>query len=230
MPVRPKPIPEMPFWTVLRFLAKCGEPDENGCIHWTGPQDEKGYGLFRRSGKSYLAHRISYLWHYGSIEGGFVLHKCRSKATGELLNNRICVNPCHLQLGSQKENMRDSLESGTHAWQVLDFIDAENIRASFAAGRTIRELSRDYGMTISCIWGVVSNRSFVDPSYTPRVKQLAEHVGQIRAEYHSTNMSLAALGRKYGVEERAMTRLMNNVSYYDPSYTRTRFPVGPGLA
>lgn len=76
----------------------------NGCIPWIGLVDQYGYGLiavteYKRS--NIEAHRISFELHVQQIpENLFVLHEC---------DNPPCINPTHLFLGTQKENMYDKV-------------------------------------------------------------------------------------------------------------------------
>ncbi len=73
----------------------------NGCWNWNGSDDgHKGYGKMRIDGKMYRAHRVSWMLHKGQIPKGFdVLHKC--------IGNYKCVNPDHLYLGTDADNVRD---------------------------------------------------------------------------------------------------------------------------
>lgn len=72
------------------------------CINWTKALNEKGYGSTTRNNKTYRAHRLAYCDHHGishdSIKGMIVRHKC---------DNRKCVNPEHLELGTHQDNMND---------------------------------------------------------------------------------------------------------------------------
>lgn len=79
-----------------------GEEDPNGCIEWTGSKFGTGYGKFMVDGKRYSAHRWSYERFIGPIpEGMVVRHKC---------DNRPCVNPEHLLVGTQRQNCEDTVE------------------------------------------------------------------------------------------------------------------------
>lgn len=73
---------------------------ESGCWEWQGNVfTETGYGSITIDGKSQATHRVSYQLHIGEIPRGLmVLHKC---------NNRICVNPDHLYVGTHNNNMKD---------------------------------------------------------------------------------------------------------------------------
>jgi hypothetical protein len=82
-------------------------PDE--CWPWKLAPGNAGYGLVTLWKFKRTAHRVSYELHHGPIpdlggnHGGCVLHKC---------DNRICVNPNHLFLGTQGDNMRDMFAKG----------------------------------------------------------------------------------------------------------------------
>lgn len=82
-----------------RFTQKTKLNEETGCVEWIGCKIPKGYGQFVSEGISYRAHRFSYQYYIGEIPNNlFVLHKC---------DNPSCVNPSHLFLGTNDDNMQD---------------------------------------------------------------------------------------------------------------------------
>jgi hypothetical protein len=86
-----------------RFFSKVNKLP-NGCWLWTDHRDECGYGKFRIGKRMFLAHRISYQLRNEVIpEGMLVCHHC---------DNPQCVNPAHLFLGTQKDNMEDRTRKG----------------------------------------------------------------------------------------------------------------------
>ena len=76
----------------------------NGCWEWNGYINDSGYGRYRLKNKKTLAHRAAWLLLRGPIPNDLlVLHHC---------DNPKCVNPDHLYLGTNGDNMRDCARRG----------------------------------------------------------------------------------------------------------------------
>lgn len=97
-----------------RFWSRVEKRGPEECWNWSGKPSASGYGRIggelngeriAEKCRTQLAHRVSWLIHNGPIptdgpapHGWVVMHKC---------DNRLCVNPAHLELGSQADNVKD---------------------------------------------------------------------------------------------------------------------------
>lgn len=86
-----------------RFFEKVEPVTESGCWIWVGSRNRCGYGQFMLRGRPHLAHRVSWELKCGKCPDGAVLHKCDTPS---------CVNPSHLFIGSQADNVADMMAKG----------------------------------------------------------------------------------------------------------------------
>ena len=84
------------------------------CINWSKGLAHNGYGLTTRNNKTYRAHRLAYCdYHnidHADLKGQVVRHTC---------DNRKCVNPEHLVIGTHQDNM-DDMKKRNRAAKGLD--------------------------------------------------------------------------------------------------------------
>jgi hypothetical protein len=100
----------LPAKLAARFWASVDRGAEDACWPWVGPINLGGYG--RASGR-WTAHRASWALHHGHIPKGMhVCHACDVRYPLGSKENRRCVNPKHLFLGTHQDNMADLKRKG----------------------------------------------------------------------------------------------------------------------
>lgn len=137
------------------------------CWLWTACRSPKGYGQFglRVDGKFKItaAHRVAYLLFVGEIPDGLhVLHRC---------DNPQCVNPSHLFLGTNADNVADRVKKNRSAVMIgsknsnakLTVADVQNIRQMLkykVKSRT--QIASDYGVSYPTISHIATRISWKD--------------------------------------------------------------------
>lgn len=155
-----------------RFWEKVKKTD--GCWLWIGGKFKYGYGAF--GGRKHdRAHRVSYEMAYGPIPHGlFVCHHC---------DNPACVRPDHLFVGTNNDNIQDSVRKGRRRGAPLEKnwvhlhpnavrgennpnakltrAQVENIRKTYVPRKVTRiELASKYGVNKSCIDRILASTSW----------------------------------------------------------------------
>ena len=141
------------------FWAKVEKTDD--CWLWTAGTDNGGYGILSVNAYPVKVHRFSWLLHNGEIPDGLgVLHRC---------DNRICVNPNHLFLGTTVENMLDrdaknrQAKGEGHGRAVLTEPQVREIRKRYVSRCRMngaRALAREFGLSKSAVLSVVSGENW----------------------------------------------------------------------
>jgi hypothetical protein len=136
--------------SLVEIIEAKSIPEPNsGCWLWLGyiavsrSPHYLSYGRLGWNGRSYPAHRLSWLAHRGPIPGGMVvMHKC---------DNPGCVNPEHLKLGTHQENMADMVNKGRQgrlpgAANGRAKLSAEQVREIRASTLDWKALGSQYGV------------------------------------------------------------------------------------
>jgi hypothetical protein len=135
--------------TTAERLAHYSKPGKNGCRVWTGYIDCVGYGRLQFEGFYQKSHRIAWrLANNAAIPKGMkVLHRC---------DNRTCINPDHLFLGTQAENMTDMILKGRNYSKITP----DQVRQIMKTSGTNAEIGRKFGLATSGIWRIKNGRGW----------------------------------------------------------------------
>lgn len=138
----------------VRFWEKVNKTTPEACWEWTACIDTAGYGLIGDGDKHQLAHRLSYELHYGPIpEGMCVCHTC---------DNRLCVNPAHLWLGTNADNVADKMNKKRRGRSAkLTESQVIEIRNEYARGGvTYQSIADKYGIGMVTVFHIIQRRTW----------------------------------------------------------------------
>jgi hypothetical protein len=138
-----------------RIEAKVLRIPEAGCWVWMGTTQVRGYGELLSHGRKHLAHRASYEAFIGPIpKGMYVCHTC---------DNVYCVNPGHLFLGTQKQNLQDMASKGRstrgerNARSKLTEKDVAKAKELLGSGSSCTGIAKMLNVSVSCISSIKRN-------------------------------------------------------------------------
>lgn len=139
-----------------RFWLYVKRTGENDCWLWTGSK-RGSYGKIKDNRKSLLSHRVSYELHFGVIpDGMLVCHRCDIPG---------CVNPNHLFLGTQSDNLKDCRDkgrfdqvSGSRQW-MSKLTDSEVLEI-LRDGRKNVVIAEEYGVSAATISYIKSRKTW----------------------------------------------------------------------
>jgi len=147
----------------VKFMRRIKVDSETWCWNWTGSIGPTGYALANSivPGEQ-RGSRVSYRLYNGEIpDGKYVLHTC---------HNRSCVNPDHLYLGTQKQNVADAIGVGSHVSMrksgtevkrgKLSVAQVIAARKRYAAGESQPSIAADFGVSRSAILDAVNGHTW----------------------------------------------------------------------
>lgn len=129
------------FWSKVQVLG----PD--ACWTFQGGISSCGYGIFWLDGKSVLAHRFAYEYAHGPTKLK-VRHKC---------DNKLCVNPKHLEEGTPKQNSQDMVLRGRSLVGERNHrakLSSDDVRYILQSSESNVELAKRYGVSRQKVWQI----------------------------------------------------------------------------
>lgn len=144
-----------------RFESKYIPEPNSGCWLWEGATTCGGYGhiRFKINNKWTMkrAHRVAFELYKGEIPKGLIVRHC--------CDNRLCVNPNHLLLGTTQDNIDDKMNRGRHNWgttpghRKLSFSIANTIREYYATNKlSYKEIALLFNTSASQVHRVLTNK------------------------------------------------------------------------
>lgn len=127
----------------------------DGCWEWTGAIGTTGYGNFKLGKLGIIgAHRAALILTGVELPpGAFICHRC---------DNRACVRPDHLFIGTPADNNADMVAKGrvSTPWAKITPDQVVEIRRRYAAGELPRQIAPNYGVASTAISRAVHGRSW----------------------------------------------------------------------
>lgn len=200
-----------------RLMAKVHKTES--CWTWLGAKSKKGYGhiTFSENGerRSTGAHRAAYLVFTGDFDRSLhVLHHC---------DNPSCVNPKHLFLGTNQDNVDDKLKKGrqlreeSHPRAKLTKSQVKHIRRALMRGETMQSLSVRFNISHTVIFRIKTNFTWKDESY--KAPKTAKHVridavtaAELKVRLLNGESTLL-LSKEYNVDRSGLYKLKKGLTW-----------------
>lgn len=181
-----------------RFYQKF-DRTENGCWEWHASMLPNGYGAIQYHRQKTGAHRVSWIIHYGEIPSGlFICHKC---------DNKKCVNPEHLFLGTAKDNARDRANKGrsfrpigelNSQIKMIGSRRTEALREFRISLETVDVVAKKHGVSTAWFYKQDVRRGKAKGERNCTAKLTNKDIGDIRSLFLN-GRSVASIARQYNV-------------------------------
>ncbi|MGI9345527.1 MAG: HNH endonuclease [Gammaproteobacteria bacterium] len=144
--------------TIEKLVANCTFEPNSGCWLWLGAVNDSGYGSMWNDKKAIGAHRLMWIALHGPIPFTiFVCHRC---------DVRSCINPEHLFLGTNQDNIQDMLIKNRSSFgersgkAILTESEVIEIWDLFKSGKGQVSIAKRYGVSPGAIANITAGRNW----------------------------------------------------------------------
>jgi DNA-binding XRE family transcriptional regulator len=213
------------FWSKVKFeYNKDGTIDTNACMIWTARKDHTDYGKFdyvhiinNKKCKNIPAHRFSLSCYIGPLpiweapDYLSVRHK-------NFCHNRICVNPLHLEIGTNQQNVDDKIKlssqarGSSHGASLFEDEEIFEILELSKFGMTQQEIADKFSVARGTIASIITGNSWshlTKIKYTPKLRLTDIVIREIRQKL-KLGISGVSLAKEYCVSSSLISQIKNN--------------------
>jgi hypothetical protein len=133
-------------WQLDRLKREMIINPSTDCWEWQGAKIN-GYGTLSVGNRIYSAHRLMWKCVRGEFSGLHVLHKC---------DNPCCINPDHLWLGTNADNVQDKVDKGRSGYKL----NPKAVRDIRTSKLSVRELAEKYGISTRHIYHILNRKTW----------------------------------------------------------------------
>jgi hypothetical protein len=191
---------EQVFWSYVQKT--------DACWLWNGPIGRAGYGYFSLHSRHIGAHRLSYALVHGLAPASlFVCHHC---------DTPLCVNPAHLFVGNNKDNMADAARKQRTALGDKNATKRHEVRLKISQAMTGKIKGPPSEETLEKM-RLAGKRRDNSQLYTPEAieKRAAQLRGRPQSAQQRLNTSLALRGKKRTAEQKARIAAATKKAFID---------------
>ena len=158
----PKNEPDNRKYLAMRIINGLDSAPEVGCWEWKRSKNIYGYGTLKVNGKTVTAHKTAYELFVGEVPDGLlVLHSC---------DNPSCINPAHLHVGTQSDNMKECYERGRSSIKPVSLkgekngsakltsADVNEIRKMLSCGKKQQQIAEVFKISQSQVSNIARER------------------------------------------------------------------------
>jgi transcriptional regulator with XRE-family HTH domain len=207
--------------TLASLLERSTRNRATGCMEWARGRQASGYGYLWYVGDKWLAHRLSWHLAFGPIPAGkLVCHTC---------DNRTCINPKHLFLGTYQDNAKDMIQKGRApirkgAKSAANKLTESQVREIISSPEAMSVLAKRHGVsqpTISQIksgkrWAHIEGERVLVKHYAAgRRNGFASLTREQALDIRAATGTQLSIAKKFGVSQTTVSSIKRGDTWKD---------------